>query len=192
MLLGLKKSSKALSISQKYFSQTGVSLSTNFQGIHLNKNFRKNSKGNYLVTLFKGDGIGPEIADSVVRVFQAAACPIEWEQYEIHSKAVSKDGDLISDEAIDSVKANKVALKGPFMTPIGTGFKSLNVTLRRKLQLYANVRPCKTLDGLQNIYHGVDVVTIRENTEGEYSGLEHTVAPGIQESLKIISKPACH
>lgn len=104
---------------------------------------------------------------------------------------MSKDGDLISDEAINSVKSNKVALKGPFMTPIGTGFKSLNVTLRRKLQLYANVRPCKTLDGLQNIYHGVDCVTIRENTEGEYSGLEHTVAPGIQESLKIISKPAC-
>jgi isocitrate dehydrogenase (NAD+) len=83
-----------------------------------------------------------------LKVFEAAKVPVEWESFEIHSKAVSADGDLISEEAINSVKANKVALKGPFMTPIGTGFKSLNVTLRRKLQLYANVRPCKTFDGL--------------------------------------------
>ena len=104
---------------------------------------------------------------------------------------MNPDGDLVSSVAIDSIKRNKVALKGPFMTPIGGGFRSLNVTLRKKLQLYANVRPCKTVEGLENIYEGVDCVTIRENTEGEYSGLEHRVVPGVAESIKIISKSAC-
>ncbi len=99
----------------------------------MNKDFRKSNNGNYYVTLFKGDGIGPEISDSVVKVFAAAKVPIEWQSYEIHTKAANKDGDLISDDAIENIKLNKVALKGPFMTPIGKGFKSLNVTLRRKL-----------------------------------------------------------
>jgi len=126
LLTGLNKSNIVFKIPARFSSQL-------HQGIHLNKNFRKNESGNYIVTLFKGDGIGPEISDSVLRVFQAAKVPIDWELHEIHSKAVSKDGDLISEEAINSVKANKVALKGPFMTPIGKGFKSLNVTLRRKL-----------------------------------------------------------
>ena len=141
--------------------------------------------------MFKGDGIGPEISDSVIRIFDAAKVPIDWEQHEIYTRAVSKDGDLISQEALDSIKTNKVALKGPFMTPIGGGFRSLNVTLRKKLRLYANVRPCKTIDGLDNLYSNVDVVTIRENTEGEYSGIEHSVVPGVAESIKIISRVAC-
>jgi isocitrate dehydrogenase (NAD+) len=104
---------------------------------------------------------------------------------------VNKDGDLISQGAIDSILRNKVALKGPFMTPIGGGFRSLNVTLRKKLQLYANVRPCKSIEGLKQLYEDVDIVTIRENTEGEYSGLEHRAVPGVSESIKIISKFAC-
>ena len=97
----------------------------------------------------------------------------------------------MSEGAIDSVRRNRVALKGPFMTPIGKGFRSLNVMLRKILNLYANVRPAKTIEGLNNIYEGVDCVTIRENTEGEYSGLEHSVAPGVAESIKVISEKAC-
>ena len=93
--------------------------------------------------------------------------------------------------AIDSILRNKVALKGPFMTPIGGGFRSVNVTLRKKLQLYANVRPCKSIVGLKQLYDDVDIVTIRENTEGENSGLEHRAVPGVSESIKIISKYAC-
>lgn len=126
-----------------------------------------------------------------MKIFEANSVPIEWEHHEIFTRAVSTDGDLISKEAIDSIIRNKVALKGPFMTPIGGGFKSLNVTLRKKLRLYANVRPCKTIDGLRNLYDNVDVVTIRENTEGEYSGLEHSVVPGVAESIKVISRVAC-
>lgn len=157
------------------------------------KDFKVNEDGDYIVTLFAGDGIGPEISESVVNIFKAAEVPIQWEQHEISSRAVNKDGDLISQGALDSIRRNKVALKGPFMTPIGGGFRSLNVTLRKKLQLYANVRPCRTIPGLKNLYanDNVDVVTIRENTEGEYAGLEHSVVPGVSESLKIISREAC-
>ena len=130
---------------------------------------------NHKVTLFKGDGIGPEISQSVISIFQACKAPIEWEIHEIHSKAVTEEGDLISKESLDSVLRNKVALKGPFGTPIGSGHRSLNVTLRKKLKLYANVRPVKSIEGIKTVYDNVDLVTIRENTEGEYSGLEHEV-----------------
>lgn len=92
---------------------------------------------------------------------------------------------------MDSIRRNKVALKGPFETPIGGGHKSLNVTLRKKLSLYANVRPCKSIAGLDKVYKNVDVVTIRENTEGEYSGIEHIVVPGVAESIKIMTQHAC-
>lgn len=138
----------------------------------------------------KGDGIGPEISASVKRIFEAAEAPIVWEEHEIYNEAKNVEGDLLSDNTIQSILNNKVALKGPFMTPIGKGFRSLNVTLRKKLQLYANVRPCTTIKGLNNIYKNVNVVTIRENTEGEYMGLEHRVVPGVSESIKIISRRA--
>lgn len=154
------------------------------------KRFRKNSAGNYIVTLFEGDGIGPEIARSVKRIFEAADVPIEWEEHAIHKKAQTKEGDLISKQAIESVNINGVGLKGPFMTPIGKGFRSLNVTMRQRLKLSANVRPCRSIPGLPNKYENVDVVTIRENTEGEYSGLEHRVYPGVTESLKVITRAA--
>lgn len=106
---------------------------------------------------------------------QAAKVPVEWEHHVISTHAVTPSGDLISQEALDSVKRNKVGLKGPFETPIGKGHRSLNLTLRKALSLYANVRPCKSVPGLRTKYDDVDVVTIRENTEGEYSGLEHEV-----------------
>lgn len=97
---------------------------------------------------------------------------------------------MIRDETLEAIQEYKFALKGPLATPIGKGYRSLNVTLRKNLQLYANVRPCKTIPGVQTEYQDVDVVTIRENTEGEYSGLEHEVTPGVAENLKIISKKA--
>ena len=105
---------------------------------------------------------------------------------------MTKSGDLISDDTIEAIKLHGYGLKGPFATPIGKGHRSLNVTLRKRLQLYANVRPCKTIKGVKGLPHdNLDVVTIRENTEGEYSGLEHEVVPGVVENLKIISKFAC-
>ena len=109
------------------------------------------------------------------RVAQHAKVPVEWEHHVISTHAVTPGGDLISQEALDSVKRNKVGLKGPFETPVGKGHRSLNLTLRKALNLYANVRPCKSIPGLKTKYDDVDVVTIRENTEGEYSGLEHEV-----------------
>jgi isocitrate dehydrogenase (NAD+) len=144
-----------------------------------------------LVTLFKGDGIGPEISQSVIDIFSTLKAPIEWENHAISNKAVTETGDLISKEAISSILKNKIALKGPFATPIGKGHRSLNVTLRKNLKLYANVRPVRTIAGVKTVYENVDLVTIRENTEGEYSGLEHEVVPGVVENLKIISADAC-
>lgn len=138
-----------------------------------------------------GDGIGPEIADSVVQVFKEAGVPVEWELRQIgtdHVKAGSKD--LISPEALDSIRKNSVGLKGPFATPIGSGHRSLNLTLRKALNLYANVRPCKSIEGYPTLYSGVDLITVRENTEGEYSGLEHEVYPGVVENLKVITREA--
>lgn len=143
------------------------------------------------VTLFQGDGIGPEISESVINIFKSLNVPIEWENHSISTTAVTDSGDLISKEAIQSILTNKVALKGPFATPIGKGHRSLNVTLRKNLKLYANVRPVKTIPGVKTLYDNVDLVTIRENTEGEYSGLEHEVVPGVVENLKIISSEAC-
>lgn len=143
------------------------------------KSYKANSKtfANQTVTLFKGDGIGPEISHAVMEIFSAAKVPIVWEDQIIDVNVVNEEGDLISKEALDSIRRNKVALKGPFATPIGTGHRSLNVTLRKKLNLFANVRPVKTIPGVKTLYQNVDLVTIRENTEGEYSGLEHEVFP---------------
>lgn len=143
------------------------------------------------VVLFPGNGIGPEISDSVKNIFGSLKIPIEFEEHQIHTKGQTADGDLISAESIAAVQKYGYGLKGPFETPIGKGFRSLNVTLRKKLKLYANVRPCRSITGVKTPYDGVDLVTIRENTEGEYSGLEHEVAPGIVENLKIISQTAC-
>jgi isocitrate dehydrogenase (NAD+) len=142
------------------------------------------------VTLIPGDGIGPEIADAVVQIFEAADAPVRWERQTVSSEAVHPGGQLISDEALDSIRRNKIALKGPLATPIGTGHVSLNLTLRKAFQLYANLRPCRNIPGLKTRYDDVNLVVVRENTEGEYSGLEHEVVPGVVESLKVITRPA--
>lgn len=133
------------------------------------------SQGNYLVTLIPGDGIGPEISRSVKEIFAAAKTPIEWEEVDV--TPILKDGKTaIPDEAIASVRKSTVALKGPLATPIGKGHVSLNLTLRRTFNLYANVRPCRSVAGYKTPYENVDTVLIRENTEGEYSGIEHEVS----------------
>ncbi|HEY5813678.1 MAG TPA: isocitrate dehydrogenase (NAD(+)) [Terrimicrobiaceae bacterium] len=144
----------------------------------------------HTVTLIPGDGVGPEIADAVVQIFEAAKAPIQWERQFVSTDAVEPGGQLISDEALASIRKNTVALKGPLATPIGTGHVSLNLTLRKAFQLYANLRPCRSIEGLKTRYDNVDVVVVRENTEGEYSGLEHEVVPGVVESLKVITRNA--
>ncbi|KAG0261354.1 NAD-dependent isocitrate dehydrogenase [Mortierella polycephala] len=152
-------------------------------------NAKKNANGNYTVTLIAGDGIGPEISDSVVKIYKAAGVPIEWEPVSV--TPVVKNGKIaIPDEALHSVKKNTVALKGPLATPIGKGHVSLNLTLRRTFNLYANVRPCKSVVGFKTPYDNVDTVLIRENTEGEYSGIEHEVVDGVVQSIKLITKDA--
>ncbi|KAF8249906.1 isocitrate dehydrogenase [Wilcoxina mikolae CBS 423.85] len=150
---------------------------------------KKNSRGNYTVTFIEGDGIGPEISRSVKEIFAAAKAPIEWESVDV--TPILKDGKTaIPDEAIASVKKNYVALKGPLATPIGKGHVSLNLTLRRTFNLFANVRPCRSVPGYKTPYDNVDTVLIRENTEGEYSGIEHEVVDGVVQSIKLITRNA--
>ena len=144
----------------------------------------------YTVSLFPGDGIGPEISKAVQDIFEAAEVPIKWEQHHVSSIGKKPGEKLISDEALDSVRRNGYGLKGPIATPVGKGHRSLNLTLRKELGLYTNVRPCISVPGVKTLYNNVNVVTVRENTEGEYSGLEHVVVPGVVESLKIITRAA--
>jgi isocitrate dehydrogenase (NAD+) len=146
---------------------------------------------NFRCTLFPGDGIGPEITDSVVKVFDAAHVPINWDSFILRNQNAEKEADLLYLDGMESARANKVALKGPLTTEIGKGHRSINVLIRQKLDLYANVRPSMSIPGIFERYTGVDLVTIRENTEGEYSGKEHEVVPGVIENLKIISARAC-
>lgn len=149
----------------------------------------KGSNGKYTVTLIEGDGIGPEISQSVKDIFAAAKTPIQWDSVDVTPQL--KDGKtVIPDKAIESVKTNYVALKGPLATPIGKGHVSLNLTLRRTFNLFANVRPCKSIAGYKTPYDNVDTVLIRENTEGEYSGIEHIVIDGVVQSIKLITKEA--
>ena len=150
----------------------------------------KSEMKTHTVTLIPGDGVGPEIADAVVQIFEAAKAPITWERQIVSTESVEPGGQLISEEALASIRKNTIALKGPLATPIGTGHVSLNLTLRKAFQLYANLRPCRSIAGLKTRYDDVDVVVVRENTEGEYSGLEHEVVPGVVESLKVITRTA--
>jgi isocitrate dehydrogenase (NAD+) len=142
------------------------------------------------VTLIPGDGIGPEVASATVRVLEAAGAPIEWEKHIAGLEAIARDGNPLPDELLESIRRNGVALKGPVTTPVGKGFQSVNVQLRRQLHLYANLRPVRTLDGVPSRFEGVDLIVVRENTEGLYSGLEHEVIPGVVESLKVITEKA--
>jgi isocitrate dehydrogenase (NAD+) len=144
----------------------------------------------HTVTLIPGDGIGPEIVAAAVRVIEATGVNIEWETQLMGAQALEEYGTTLPEQTLESIKRNRVALKGPQMTPVGKGFTSVNVGLRKALDLYANVRPIKTLPNVPSRYTGVDLVIVRENTEGLYSGLEHTVIPGVVESLKIITEKA--
>ena len=148
------------------------------------------SREKKLVTLIRGDGIGPEISDAVLSVLEAAGAPIRFEEVIVGCEAEKQEGDPLPPRAVESIRANRVALKGPVGTPIGKGFQSVNVRLRRTLDLYANLRPVKNVPTIETRFQGVDLVIVRENTEDLYSGLEHTVVPGVVESLKIITAVA--
>jgi len=142
------------------------------------------------ITLIPGDGIGPEIAANVVRIIEASGVEIEWETHYAGAQALEKFGETLPQALLDSILKNKVALKGPVTTPIAQGFTSVNVGLRKALDLYANLRPVWNLPGVDARFQGVDMVIVRENTEDLYAGLEHEVIPGVVESLKIITERA--
>jgi isocitrate dehydrogenase (NAD+) len=142
------------------------------------------------VTLIPGDGIGPEVSQAAVRVLEATGVQFEWESFAAGADAFEKYHEYIPKELIESVERTRVALKGPVTTPIGGGFSSINVRLRKQFELYCNFRPIRNLPGVPTRYPGVDLIIIRENTEGLYSGIEHEVVPGVVESLKIITEKA--
>ena len=144
----------------------------------------------HTITLIPGDGIGPEVTEAVVRIFKVAGLRIEWERHDAGVTAFKRFNQSLPVELLDSIRKNKVALKGPVTTPIAEGFTSVNVGLRKALDLYANLRPVKNLEGVASRFQGVDLVIVRENTEDLYSGLEHEVIPGVVESLKIITEKA--
>ena len=142
------------------------------------------------VTLLPGDGIGPEVTASVVAILKAAGVDIEWESYVVGAEALRRQGDPLPTEVLDSITRNRVALKGPVTTPVGTGFASINVRLRKALDLYTNLRPVRSLPNVKTRFENIDLVVVRENTEDLYAGLEHTVVPGVVESIKVITEKA--
>ena len=142
------------------------------------------------VTLIPGDGIGPEVVAAAVRVLSATGLNFEWETETAGVAAIGEHGAALPQRTLESIRKNKLALKGPTETPIAGGHRSVNVELRKKLDLYANLRPVATLPGIKSRYDGVDLIVVRENTEDLYSGLEHVVVPGVVESIKIITERA--
>jgi isocitrate dehydrogenase (NAD+) len=144
----------------------------------------------HTVTLIPGDGIGPEVAEAVLRIIAIAGVSIEWVPYDAGLLALERHGTTLPIELLDSIRRTRVALKGPVTTPIGEGFTSVNVGLRKALSLFANVRPVWSIEGIPSRYSDIDLVIVRENTEDLYSGLEHEVVPGVVESLKVISQDA--
>ena len=142
------------------------------------------------VTLIPGDGIGPEVTQATVDIISASGADIEWETMEAGVNAIPEYGDPLPEVVVESLRKNKVGLKGPITTPVGKGFRSVNVGLRNALELYANVRPIKNLKNVESRYTGIDMVVIRENTEDLYSGVEHRVGKDAAESIKIITREA--
>lgn len=140
------------------------------------------------ITLIPGDGIGPEVSRAVVRILEATGVKFEWEEFAVGADAFEKFKTYVPREMYESIESTRVGLKGPVTTPIGGGFASVNVSLRKKYELFANFRPIKNLPGIPTRYPGVDLIIVRENTEGEYVGIEHEVVPGVVESLKIITE----
>jgi isocitrate dehydrogenase (NAD+) len=145
----------------------------------------------HTITLIPGDGIGPEVADATRRVLEASGVKLEWEVQEAGAAIAEKRGTTLPDEVLTSIRRNKVALKGPIGTPIGKGFRSVNVTLRQALDLYANVRPIRSLPGIEPRFEGTDIVIVRENTEDLYAGLELMIMPGVVQAIKLITEKAC-
>lgn len=145
----------------------------------------------HTVVLIPGDGIGPEVASAVQRVFTAARAPVRWVEHHAGKAALDRDQDVLPARTVDAIREHGVALKGPCTTPVGGGFASVNVQLRKRLDLYAAVRPIRNLPGVRTRYEGVDIVVIRENTEGLYSGIENEVTPGVVTSLKVATERGC-
>jgi isocitrate dehydrogenase (NAD+) len=144
----------------------------------------------HVITLIPGDGIGPEVSAAVVRIFKAAGVDIDWERHDAGVAAFKRYNQSLPVAVLDSIRRNKVALKGPLTTPIAEGFTSVNVGLRKALDLYANLRPVRNLPGVESRFANVDIIIVRENTEDLYAGLEHQIIPGVVESLKIITEKA--
>src|ERR1700736_1992798 len=144
----------------------------------------------YKVTLIPGDGIGPEVMQATVRILQATGVKFDWEIFQAGAEAYAKYHEYIPRELVESVERTRVGLKGPVTPPVGEGFPSINVALRKKFELYANFRPIRNLPHIPTRYPGVDLIIVRENTESLYSGIEHEVVPGVVESLKIITEKA--
>jgi isocitrate dehydrogenase (NAD+) len=144
----------------------------------------------HTITLVPGDGIGPEVTDAVVHVLDRTGVSIKWERHDAGLRAIERGAGALPPELLESIRRNTVALKGPVTTPVGEGFSSVNVGLRKTLDLYANLRPVWNLPGVAGRFSGVDLVIVRENTEDLYAGLEHVVVPGVVESLKIITERA--
>ena len=142
------------------------------------------------ITLINGDGIGPEISDAVVKIIDAAGVKIDWDVQTAGADVIDKEGVPLPERVLNSVKANKVALKAPVTTPIGKGFRSVNVQLRKELDLYANLRPCKNFPNVKTRFDNVDIVVVRENTEDLYAGIERQVDENTAESIKIITRAA--
>ena len=150
----------------------------------------KKAPAGKVVTLIPGDGIGPEITRVVVQILEAAGFRPKWEKFLAGDTGLKELGTPLPPELLESVSRTRVALKGPVKTPIGTGYKSVNVTLRQHFTLYANFRPIESLVGIESKWSDLDLIVVRENTEGLYSGIEHEVVPGVVESLKIITRKA--
>jgi isocitrate dehydrogenase (NAD+) len=144
----------------------------------------------HTITLIPGDGIGPEVTAAVVRIIEAAGVEVAWETHYAGAQALEKFGETLPADLLESIQRNKVALKGPITTPVGKGFTSVNVGLRKALDLYANLRPVRALPNVPSRYPELDLVVVRENTEDLYSGIEHVVVPGVVESIKIITEKA--
>ena len=143
------------------------------------------------VVLIPGDGIGPEVTEAVKRILAAAAAPVEWLEFQAGLAAVEQGMELLPEEALAAIRTHRIALKGPCTTPVGEGFTSINVSMRKKLNLYAAVRPVRNLAGVPTRYQDVDLVIVRENTEGLYSGVENQVTEGVVMSMKVATEVAC-
>jgi isocitrate dehydrogenase (NAD+) len=144
----------------------------------------------YAITLIPGDGIGPELAEATKTVLAATGIGFDWDVQEAGEATIASEGTPLPDRVLESIRRNGIGLKGPITTPVGTGFRSVNVSLRKELELYANVRPARTMAGVESRYENVDLLIVRENTEDLYAGVEHMVGPDAAESIKIITRAA--